>query len=260
MGNVIFAFFKQVKCVFITDGLIQDQVQRNLTIQERNRYKDIELQPLRGGREFGFRFLYHIKWAMAKFDFRYLLGMYDDYFLCFKRLLFELPTRPKKNLIWGYIHCDAGITWIDEAFMIFSDDVIRKFLAQNESTMLCHPHADQQIGLWLNKIFRKTFFHDTRLHDHPPASFMRAFDKIKNVCGSYLGVHGAYIDKMRYLGLNANDSRKYVQPILKFSRFCSITRFDYRVFGPPWRFDPRPCKDNPTWNVERKLYVGREKH
>ena len=139
MGKVIFAFFKQVKCVFITDGLIQDQVQRNLTIQERNRYKDIELQPLRGGREFGFRYLNDIKWAMAKFVFRYLLRMEDDYFLC---------------------------------------------LAQNESTMLCHPHADQQIGLWLNKIFRKTFFHDTRLHDHPPASFTRTFDKIKNVCGS----------------------------------------------------------------------------
>jgi len=88
----------QIRCVFITDGLIQDRVKRNLTSQERNRYKDVELQPLLGGREFGFRFLYHIKWAMAKFDFQYLLRIDDDYFLCLKRLLFELPTRPKKIL------------------------------------------------------------------------------------------------------------------------------------------------------------------
>ena len=197
---------------------------------------------------------------MAKFDFRYLLRIDDDYFLCLKRLLLELPTRPKKNLIWGYFHCQAGITWIDEAFMIFSKDIIQKFVAQNESTMLCHPHADQQIGLWLNNISNKIFFHDTRLHNDPPASFTHKFDNIKNVCDSYLGVHGAYVNKMRYLGLNSNDSIKYVQAIPKFSSFCSTTRFDYRVFNPEWWFDPRPCKDNPRWNVQRKMYVGRENH
>ena len=149
---------------------------------------------------------------------------------------------------------------MDEAFMIFSKDIIHKFLAQNESTMLCHPHADQQIGLWLDTISKKVFFHDTRLHDSPPASFTRSFDNIKNVCDSYLGVHGAYVDKMRYLGLNANDSIKYVHPIPKFSSFCPFTRFDPHVFNREWRFDPRPCKDNPTWNVERKMYVGRENH
>ena len=258
MGNFTFALIKQVKCVFITDGLIEDEVQRNLTIQERNRYKHIELQPLTGGREFGFRFLNQIKWAMAKFDFRHLLRIDDDYFLCLKRLLFELPTRPKENLIWGHFHCQQSITWVDEAFMIFSKDIIHKFLTQNESTMLCHPHADQQIMLWLQTISNKTFFHDTRLHNSPPASFTRTFDNIKNVCDSYLGVHGAYVDKMRYLGLNANDGIKDVQPIPKFSSFCWTTRFDIRVFGPPWQFDPRPCKDNPKWNVERKIYIGRE--
>ena len=197
---------------------------------------------------------------MAKFDFRYLLRIDDDYFLCLKRLLSELPTRPKKNLIWGHFHCQRRITWMDEAFMIFSNDIIQKFLAQNESTMLCHPHADQQIALWWKSIANKTFFHDTRLHDHPPASFTHKFDSITNVCDSYLGVHGAYVNKMRYLGLNANDSIKLVQPIPKFSTFCSTTRFDHRVLNRPWRFDPRPCKDNPTWNLEKKMYVGRENH
>ena len=242
----------------MTDGFIVDHIQRNLTIQERNKYRDVELQPLLGGREFGLRFLNQIKWAMAKFEFRYLLRIDDDYFLCLKRLLSELPTRPKKNLVWGHFHCEVGISWLDEAFMVFSKDVIHKFLSQNESTMLCHPHADQQIGLWLNNISKKIFFHDTRLHDSPPASFSHTFDKITNVCDSYLGVHGAYVEKMRYLGLNANDSTKDILPIPKFSSFCQNKRFDYRVFNPEWRYEPKLCKDNPTWNVERKMYVGRE--
>jgi len=133
-------------------------------------------------------------------------------------------------------------------------------VAQNESTMLCHPHADQQVSLWLKNISNKIFFHDTRLHNDPPASLTHKFDSIKNVCDSYLEVHGAYVNKMRDLRLNANDGIKDVQAIPKFSSFCSTTRFDHRVFKSEWQFDPRPCKDNPTWNIERKMYVGRENH
>ena len=243
----------------MTDGLIKDPVQRNLTMQEIIKYNDIELQPLLGGREFGYRFLNHIKWAMAKFNFQYLLRIDDDYYLCLKRLLSELPNRPRENLVWGFYHCEVGITWMDEAFMIFSKDVIQNFLAQNKSTMLCHPHADQQIALWLKDIPNQIFFHDTRLHHSPPASFVPKFDKITNVCDSYLGVHGAYVDKMRYLGLNASDTAKDVSPIPDFSSFCKTRRFDYRVFNPQWRFEPKPCKDNATWNIESGIiYAGQE--
>lgn len=222
----------------------------------------MELQPLQGGREFGFRFLNQIKWAMATFHFRYLLRIDDDYFLCLKKLLAELPKRPNKNLVWGFFHCQSRgkITWIDEAFMIFTRDIIQTFLAQNESSMLCHPHADQQIGLWLNKITRKIFFHDKRLYHHPPASFSPKFQNITNVCDSYLGIHGTYVDKMRYFGRNANDSAKNAHPIQKFSNFCPTTKFDYRFMVRRFRFKPKLCKDNPTWNVERTMFVGREQH
>ena len=114
----------------MTDGFITDGIQRNLILKEKDKYKDIKLQPLKGGRgQFGFRFLNQIKWAAAKFNFQYLLRIDDDYFLCPKRLLFELPLRPKQNLVWGFFHCQAGITWLDEAFMIFSEDIIQTFLA-----------------------------------------------------------------------------------------------------------------------------------
>ena len=159
-----------------------NRTQRNLILNEKGKYKDIKLQVLKGGRgQFGFRFLNQIKWAAAKFNFQYLLRIDDDYFLCLKRLLSELPLRPKQNLVWGFFHCEAGITWMDEAFMIFSEDIIQKFLAQNESSMLCHPRADQQVMLWLSNILHKTYFHDTRLHHQPPASFVARFSSISNV-------------------------------------------------------------------------------
>ena len=242
----------------MTDGLSKDEAQRTLLQQEKNTYRDLELQPLQGGREFGFRLLNHIKWGMAKFNFRYLLRIDDDYFLCLKSLLFELPTRPKKTLVWGHFHCDAGITWIDESFMIFTKDIIHEFLSQNESTMLCHPHADQQVGLWLENIPAKQYFHDRRLYHDPPASFSRKFDNISNVCNSYLGLHGTYVEKMRYFGRNSNDGIKRIVPVENFSGFCPTTHFDHRVFSPPYFFEPKPCRDNPTWNLESKMYVGRE--
>ena len=243
----------------MTDGLITDPIQRNLILNEKDKFKDINLQPLKGGRgQFGFRFLNQIKWAAAKFNFQYLLRIDDDYFLCPKRLLCELPLRPKQNLVWGFFHCQAGITWVDDAFMIFSEDIIQKFLAQNESSMLCHPQADQQVMLWLRKIRKKTYFHDTRLHHEPPASLVSRFSKIRRVCDSYLGVHGAYSKTMYYLGLRANDNAKRFSAIPKFARFCKNTKFNYHVFNSKWRYVPKPCKDNPTWNLGDDMWFGRE--
>ena len=253
-------FLKQVKCVFITDGFIKDYFQRTLTVSERNTYKDMELQALQGGWEFGLRFLNHIRWAMAKFDFQYLLRIDDDYFLCLKRLLEEISLRPKDNLVWGHFHCEVGITWIDESFLLFSKNIIQQFLAQNESTMLCHPHADQQIGIWLQDIKIKQYFHDTRLYHHPPASYAPQFQNATNLCSSYLGLHGTYANTMWAFGKNANDGAKDVYAIPPFSSFCQATTFDYRKIYPPYHFEPKPCKDNPSWNVGDKMFSGREHH
>ena len=57
---------------------------------------------------------------------------------------------------------------------------IRKFMAQNEDSMMCHPHADQQAMLWLNNILNKTHFYDTRLLHQPPASIVLHLSIILN--------------------------------------------------------------------------------
>ena len=142
--------------------------------------------------------------------------------------------------------------------MIFTPDIIDKFLSQNESTMLCHPHADQQIGIWLNDIPTRQLVHDSRLHHGTPASFSPRFINVTDVCDSYLGIHGTYVDKMRYFGVNSNDGMKNVSSFPPFSTFCRTRNFDYRVFGPPWRYEPKLCKDSPTWHSDKQFYLGRE--
>lgn len=260
-ANFILIYLKQVKCVFVTDGIIDDPAQRALVLQERNRYQDLEFLPVPGGLVFGQRFLNQIKWAKAKFDFQYLLKIDDDYFLCLKRLLSELPMRPKNKLVWGNFHCNSGITWADEAFVIFSRDIIHKFLAQDKNKMLCHPFGDQTYSLWLNNM-NKSYFHDTRLHHDPPASFSPVFENITNVCDSYIGIHGTYEKKMREFGLNANDGAKDLGSLTipSFSTFCATTKFDHRVFISKYNFEPKPCIENPTWINSTKMYIfGREK-
>ena len=236
-----------MKCFFVTDGIIEDRARRISLLQERNQFKDIVFQPLRGGMEFGLRFLNQIKWVNANFDFKYLLKVDDDYFVCLKRLLNELPLRPTSNLIWGHFHCQSRITWVDEAFVIFSNDVIHKFVTQDENKTLCHPFADQQIGLWMENL-PKRYFHDPRLHHHPPASFLPKFQNMLNVCDSYLGIHGTYVEEMRAFGKNDNDGPKDAMPTPDFSTYCKTTRFDHRAIGGEFHFEPRPCRENPRWN------------
>ena len=104
------------------------------------------------------------------------------------------------------------VTWLPKflgciGYQIFSPMVlraressaisIRKFMAQNEDSMMCHPHADQQAMLWLNNILNKTHFYDTRLLHQPPASIVLHLSVILNYI--YWCVHGAYDKTMRSL-------------------------------------------------------------
>ena len=71
-----------MKCFFVTDGIIENRTKRISLLQEGNQYQDMVFQPLRGGMEFGLRFLNQIKRVNANFEFKYLLKVDDDYFVC----------------------------------------------------------------------------------------------------------------------------------------------------------------------------------
>ena len=135
---------------------------------------------------------------------------------------------------------------------------VQKFMAQDESSMMFHPHVDQRAMLWLNNILSKTYFCDTRLHHEPPASIVFHLSVILNFCDIYVGVHGAYDKTMRSLGLTANDNAKDFSTIPEFSSFCKNTKFDYHAFYPKWKYEPKPCKDNLTWDLKDKMCLRRK--
>jgi hypothetical protein len=217
-------------------------------------------QPLSGGREFGLRFLYQIRWAMYHFNFKYFLRADDDYFICLNKLICELEYRPKQNLVWGHIYCKKDLVYVDEAWMVFTKDIIERFASQNKTTMLCHPHADQQIALWLNDIPSKLYFNDERLHHYPRASQTKQFDNATNVCDWYLGVHGAYGNKMLHFDKASNDNKtdKKVPEIKDFESSCKNKGFKWTEMGGHYKFEPKPCIDKPNWSLGHTNWKGAE--
>ena len=226
-------------------------------LKERSLYGDMEFQPLLGGIEFGLRFLYHAKWTAARYDFQYILRVDDDYFVCLEKLLNELPLRPKKNLVWGNFHCEINGSWVDESWMVFSRDIVETFLTQEARTMLCHPHADQQIALWLNKISDKVYFHDHRLNHWVPDTFDW---QAKNICDKYMGVHKAFAPRMLQLGKASGDGPQEVPPVSNFSEYCDLKTFDYKMFDPSsiFFYEPKPCVENFLWVKNHRLWIGQE--
>lgn len=219
------------------------------------------LQPLAGGKEFGLRFLYQIQWAASHHDFEYFLRADDDYFICLSRLFYELEHRPKKNLVWGFFHCKMkNLVWMDEAWMVFSKDMIQRFLSQNKSKILCHPHADQQIASWMNDIPSREYFYDKRVHHYPRASQTKMFDNVDyKICDKFMGIHGAFGKKMLELDKKSDDGKKDDIPkIEKFESLCKYKTFNWTEMAGAYRFEPKPCIEKPNWSQGHQAWKGAE--
>ena len=241
----------QVTCVFFTDGLqLKEKPKKNLQ-EESNRFSDINFSPTEDeAMIFGERFLYQIMWAKAKFNFQYLLRVDDDYFVCMDRLLNELPSRPKKNLSWGIYHCQyENLVYMDEAWALFSEDVIEQFLAQDLRSMLCHPFGDQTFTLWINATgINLTNFDDHRLHHWPPAGKINKFFSLTSVCDKHIGIHGSYPDLMSRLSMNSNDGPKNLTGVTLLKDTCSLPKvFDVNEFEGIYKFIPKLCLGRPRW-------------
>lgn len=225
---------------------------------------DIEFQALESTRIFGLRFLYQIMWATAKFHFVYLLRVDDDFFVCLERLKAELPYRPTQRLIWGSYHCwYRDLIYVDEAWILFSSDIVERFLSQDPRRILCHPHADQQIPVWINKLYSYTEslvqFDDRRLHLYPPAVTLEKFRNLHRVCNSYVGVHGSSPEMMRNFGHHGGDAPKsssslkstHVTETCHFLNVFNISKITGR-----YKFELRPCLTNPRWTPKEEMWLG----
>lgn len=143
--------------------------------------------------------------------------------------------------------------------MVFTRDIIGKFLSQNESTMVCHPHADQQIAIWLNSIPSRVYFDDGRLHHHPRASHVKQFQNAVNVCDRYLGIHGVYQNLMPVLHRTSNDGPKQDIPQINNYRIsCPHWGFNWAEIESHYRVEPKSCIQNPDWTDNHVMWRGAE--
>ena len=102
---------------------------------------------------------------------------------------------------WGWVHCIDRITRPEESILLFSNDMIKKFLDQNPKVMQCHSLADQMTGLWSNDLgIIHLFRHDSGIHHTPIVSEEPSLRTLPNICQSYMAIHGTYPNDMRNFG------------------------------------------------------------
>ncbi|XP_001633076.2 beta-1,3-galactosyltransferase 6 [Nematostella vectensis] len=255
-----------VLCRFFTDSLSAlDESLRNALIKENGLYGDVEFMSVPRGFNFARRFLWILEWSTRNYEFDFVLRIDDDYFLCLGRLLAELPQRAKTpRLYWGYIHCvTEGQVRVDEGFLLLSADLVNEFVG-NKSSLLCHPFGDQAVAMWLNNRTDVTRFHDPRVV-HTVTSTKPEFKKVKNLCGTYLALHGSYLhDNLIYWNnVKSNlDMDYWVPSIQPFHEVCKLsTFFDWRkMVGKLYRWEPKPCATNTVWDFGGyKMHIGRSR-
>ena len=79
------------------------------------------------------RAFWQMKYAVNHYNFRYLLQIDDDGYLCTHKLIDDLIHQaPKAAFFWGKYWCLDGFQQADENFMLFSRDIIDTFLVIQE--------------------------------------------------------------------------------------------------------------------------------
>ena len=264
-----FNFQVTIQCVFMTDSPDESTDIGKEVLKEKLKYEDVEFQNLQGGVEFGKRYLYHLVWAVQNFEFDYFLRMDDDYFLCLDRLINELPMPPQKMYHWGYVHCIKNIVRPEESIILFSRDLIEKFLQQNPLLIKGHPWADQMIATWVNELQLPMIYnHDPRLHHTPILKHIENIpEEFNNVCNKYIGVHGSYPEHMKTLW----DLREEYQELMNmnlndYTEECNVPQvFLWEAFREFWRYAPKRLITSPIWDTSKqdfgeKDFGGREEN
>lgn len=253
------------ECIFMTDHQNPGDKFYNITKYEASTYKDMHFQNLTGGIQFGKRFLYHMIYALTHYEFDYFLRADDDYFFCLNNFLQELPVPMVHNFHWGWVHCNIDITRPEESMILLSQDIILRFLQQDYKSMMCHPWADQMIGVWSTYMNMTYLFrHDGRLHHTPIVKDEPQLRQTENICHHYMGIHGAYPKDVRILWEHRGPTRSVTGNLIANSNICVIQRtFQWSYFTEVWKYEPRLCVDDPVWDTSKQFvlhgsYSGRQ--
>ena len=241
----------------MTDFQPPNSTYHNAIQEEQQKYGDLRFQDLKGGVQFGLRYLNHVLFTFMNYDFDYMLRMDDDYFFCMDRFLSELPVPMEPMFHWGWTHCVTHKVRSDESLLLFSKDLLMQFLKQDPQTIKCHPLGGQMIGVWTQDLnMTRVFRHDSRLHHTPIVSKEPSLRVKKNLCQKYIGIHGCYAKDMLLLWKHRGLMNLTSKGTLKTnSKHCKAdiddTGFRWNEFGGQWRYEPKPCILNPTWNTSK---------
>lgn len=211
----------------------------------------MRFQNVASGIQFGMRLLFQLVYASLHYEFDYFLRIDDDYFFCLGRYIAELYPTPLRSFVVGWVHCIDKIVRPDEGFLLFSREIVHKFVAQNESEIMCTAYGGQNVGIWLMDLKLKgVLYHDRFLHHTPTVQEKPSLKLIKNVCDKYSGIHGAYPGDMEILWGNRGSGDIYGVSRTLFSH-CAICSKKYvmnwQVFAGKYKQIPKRCIENPIY-------------
>ena len=157
-----------------------------------------------------------------------------------------------------------GITRIDEGWVMLTEDLVYALL-KSKLKLLCSRFADQSLAMWIYKLMRKKkiyWFGDQRIFHHPPVSTIVEFKMRKEICRTYISLHGSYPLEMNIFHLIHERERETygetfdIPPVVDL---CPYRRdsFNWKWFDPTYYTVPVPCRNNPIWKNGGDLFLGR---
>lgn len=250
-------YYSDCKSKFILDGLSVDGKPMNSVIsqlQNESRYNnhDMEILQTPVGLNFALRILASLRYAFHKYHFDYFLRMDDDYYPCIHRLMFELPKRMNLDYVfWGFTKCSPIRN--DEGFILINHKLAKRIL-ERENSLICTNFGGTAVSKWvldISKTENISWFADNdRVWHHPPVSFVPELKTKKEICHTYLALHGVYFNDMGVfhkimLGENKTD---YTLNTVK--NHCALPK--HRIF-PLWsRLPDGLCQEIPIFDTSNK--------
>ena len=147
---------------------------------------------------------------------------------------------------------------------MFTVDIVDE-IVKNRDDLPCHRFGDQAVALWIYDMMRRReikWYGDMRIHHHPVAASISEFKIRKEICHTFLSLHGSFTTEMKVFNLIQEQERQTMGSVYSIPPvvdFCPYLRQDFNLkwFDPTYYADPIPCKDNPVWEKGGNFFIGR---
>ncbi|XP_057302863.1 uncharacterized protein LOC130637026 [Hydractinia symbiolongicarpus] len=249
---------------FFLDGLDinNKKVPKEVFVQYMNESKnnnyDIAVIDTPPGRNFAVRTYKSIHYVMEHMKVKYYLRLDDDQYLCVQRLIYELKHRPVEWLFSGYTHC--GPARIDEGYQLFSYNLLQVFY--KKSDLVCTEFGTDCVSSWVYDVMDTQnvtwFTENKRIHQHQ-ASLDTALQKRKELCQTYISLHGTYEKEMQIFHDIVLKEEFHDYDIPRPYHVCPDHRRVNLLVELKSAKDQMPCGAKPVFKKDLKGWVGRQR-